>query len=139
MFITKKKHNQIIKDKDYTISCCLKEVNSLKSDIEKGHTAHLEIVAGLKKELEEARNLKLIIEKLYPLYSIEGSIFTSSNGSWSLNLPDDVLRYTDDILGGKVIKQEGTKCLMVDKDGNVKTGLTKQKADKGYNYKLVRE
>lgn len=47
--------------------------------------------------------------------------------------------YTDDILGGKVIKQEGTKCLIISKDGDVKTGLTKSKPDKGYKYKLVRE
>jgi hypothetical protein len=56
----------------------------------------------------------------------------------NITLPDTVLQYVDDILGGKVIKQEGTKCLVIDKDGNVKTGLTKQKADKGFSYKLVR-
>jgi hypothetical protein len=49
------------------------------------------------------------------------------------------LQYVDDILGGKVIKQDGTKCLVISKDGEVKTGLTKQKPDKNYNYKLVRE
>lgn len=59
-------------------------------------------------------------------------------GSNSIVLPDDVLQYTDDILGGKVIKQEGTKCLVISKDGKVTEGLTKQKADKGYSYKLIR-
>lgn len=139
MFITKKKHNQIIEHKDKTINDYLKKILSLESDIEQGHKSHLVIVGELKKELEEARNLKLIIEKLYPLYSMEGSILSGSNGSWSLNLPDNVLQYTEDILGGKVIRQEGNKCLVVDKEGKVKTGLTKQKVDKGYRYKLVRE
>jgi hypothetical protein len=55
-------------------------------------------------------------------------------------MPDDVVRIVDDVLGGKVMKHEATtKCLIVDKQGNVKTGMTKQKADKGYSYKLVRE
>ena len=49
-----------------------------------------------------------------------------------------MLQYTEDILGGKVIKQEGTKCIVIDKNGDVEIGLTKQKADKGYNYKLQR-
>ena len=118
--ITNKKHNQIIEHKD-------KSINDYYAKIVK-----------LEKELEEARNLKLILEKLYPLNELFGSIGSVGAGGYKLNLPDTVLQYTEDILGGKVIKQEGTKCLVVDKDGNVKTGLTKAKADKGYNYKLVR-
>lgn len=93
----------------------------------------------LEKELEEAKNLKSILEKMSGL-TINGVDWCLSNGGWvTTNFPDTVLQYTEDILGGKVIKQEGNKCLVVDKDGNVKTGLTKQKADKGYSYKLVRE
>src|SRR5574343_7023 len=100
------------------------------------------IQSKLEKELEEAKNLKEILEKMSSM-TINGQGFAVSGGAWSIasefNLPDDVLRYVDDILGGKVIKQEGTKCLVIDKDGNVKTGLTKQKSEKGYSYKLVRE
>ena len=119
--ITNKRHNQIIEHKDKTI-------NDYYAKIVK-----------LEKELEQARDLKPILEKLYPLNEIYSSFSTVSRGRYEINLPDTVLQYTEDILGGKVIKQEGTKCLVIGKDGNVKTGLTKQKADKNYNYKLVRE
>jgi hypothetical protein len=71
---------------------------------------------------------------------MESNAFVSfSTISSHYSLPDNVLQYIDDILGGKVIKQEGNKCLVIDKKGNVKTGLTKEKVDKGYEYKLVRE
>lgn len=120
--ITNKKHNQIIEHKDKTIN------------------DYLAKIMKLEQELKEAKDLKLILEKLYPLYEIIGSdsVLSFTNGGYSLNLPDTVLQYTDDILGGKVIKQEGVKCLIVEKDGTVKTGLTKQKVDKGYSYKLIR-
>jgi len=114
MFITKKKHNQIVEDLLYKHS----------------------------QELEKAQNLKSILESLHQnLVTLKGdySVMMGVCGVGELNLPDNVLQYTEDILGGKVIKQEGTKCLVVDKQGNVKEGLTKQKADKGYSYKLVRE
>lgn len=100
----------------------------------------------LEKQLSEAKDLKNILERVMPnpLYAgKDGQILTYSSGGtliWEeLILPDNVLQYTDDILGGKVIKQEGVKCLVVDKNGNVKSGITKQKADKGFTYKLVRE
>lgn len=54
-------------------------------------------------------------------------------------LSDNVLQYVDDILGGKVIKQEANKVIVIAKDGTVKTGPTKSNNDKGYSYKLVRE
>jgi hypothetical protein len=91
--------------------------------------------------------LKLLAEKTgIPMPKGDGNFLSSIIGingfntvAWdNITLPDTVLQYVDDILGGKVIKQEGTKCLVIDKDGNVKTGLTKQKADKGFSYKLVR-
>lgn len=118
MFITLKKHNQI----------------------EEGHKIHLEIVSKLKDEVKEAKDLKDILEKLSSM-TINGVGFSISGGNWNteIRLPDTFLQYTDDILGGKVIKQEGNKCLVIDKDGNVKTGLTKQKKDKGFSYKLIRE
>lgn len=121
--ITNKKHNQIIEHKDKTIN------------------DYLAKILKLEKELSEARDLKAILEKLYPLHEVFGSVLNcvnGVNGGYELRLPDEVLQYTEDILGGKVIKQEGTKCLVIEKDGTVKTGLTKQKADKGYSYKLLR-
>ena len=121
MFITKKTHNQIIEHKDKTIN------------------DYYEKIAKLEKELEQAKNLESILEKFdHSISGLRSSFFRTSSGGYELPLPDTVLQYTEDILGGKVIKQEGTKCIVVDKDGNVKTGLTKQKADKGYSYKLQR-
>lgn len=124
MFITTKKHNQIIEDKDEIANDI---INNYRSKILK-----------LEKELEDARDLKSILDKFSSL-TINGSILSSVDSTIRWEFPDTVLQYTDDILGGKVIKQEGTKCILIDKDGNVKIGLTKQKSDKGYSYKLVRE
>ena len=91
------------------------------------------------QELKEAKNLKTILEKISGT-TINGIGFSVSGGSWdTIDLPDNVLVYVDDILGGNGLKLEGIKCLVIDRDGKVKTGLTKQKADKGYSYKLVRD
>lgn len=122
MFITKKKHTKILKD--------LTEM-------------YAERHKGLTNELKEARDLKIILEK------ITGKWLTGTNGvcintisggyDYQLSLNENVLQYAEDILGGRVIKQEGTKALIIDKEGNVRKGLTKQKPDKGYSYKLIRE
>jgi len=95
---------------------------------------------NLEEELEKAKDLKSILEKMSSL-TVNGSNIWADGATIStgFRLPDNVLVYVDDILGGKVIKQEGNKCLVVSKDGTVKTGLTKSKTDKGYSYKLVRE
>ena len=96
------------------------------------------LVSDYRERLKKAEDLKEILNKFSSM-TINGIGYSNSGGNFELNLPDDVLRYVDDILGGRVVKQEGTKCLLIDKDGNVKTGLTKQKADKGFSYKLLRE
>lgn len=121
---TEKQHNK-------AILCFVEENKTLKEKIVK-----------LEKELEQSRDLKTIIQKLagYTDTLTNISTLTSSGGTWvSAHLPDNVLVYVDDILGGKVIKQEGVKCLVIGKDGTVKTGLTKQEYDKGFTYKLVRK
>ncbi len=131
---TNKTHNRIVAE--------LKEVYAEKH---KSLTAELKEVyaekhKSLTAELKEAKDLKVILDRFSSL-SINGIKFDVSGGAWNteLILPDTVLQYTEDILGGKVIKQEGTKCLVIGKDGLVKTGLTKEKADKGYSYKLIRQ
>jgi len=118
MFITIKKHNQIIEHKNKTID------------------DYYAKIVKLEKELQEAKDLKFIINKFSSLLDIG---FNTVNADWRINLPDSVLQYTDDILGGKVVKQEGNRCIVIDEKGEVKTGLTKQKIDKGYSYKLVRK
>ena len=122
LFISIKKHNHIIEHKNQTI-------NDYYAKIVK-----------LEKELEQAKNLENILKKFdHNISSLtNNNYFTPISGGYELNLPDTVLQYTEDILGGKVIKQEGTKCIVIDKNGDVEIGLTKQKADKGYNYKLQR-
>jgi len=107
---------------------------------------HLQIIKELttkhEKELQEARDLTRVIQDLTQLSmqsktTLDGFKFVASGGE--LRLPDNAPVYVDDLLGGKVIKQEGTKCIVIEKDGSVKTGLTKAGADKGFNYKLIQK
>lgn len=95
-------------------------------------------IVDLKEALSNARDLKAILEKLSPLFSISG-MFTIGDASCELKLPDNVPVYVLDYFGGKVIRQEATKVVVLDKSGNVKTTWTKKKADKGFSYLLVRE
>lgn len=109
-------------------------------------------IAELTHELEQSKQLKNVLEILASKTGLPAPKFgdncisvdyasgvSMSAISHHTVLPDNVLQYVDDILGGKVIKQDGNKCLVIAKDGTVKTGLTKAKTDKGYTYKLVRE
>jgi len=121
--ITNKTHKRIIENKDKTIS------------------DYLEKILKLEQEIREAKDLKTILEKLSSS-SLTADFtlgYSSGYSSRSIELPDNVLVHVDDLLGGKVIKQEGNKCLVIEKDGTVKTGLTKEKMDKGYSYKLLRK
>jgi hypothetical protein len=99
----------------------------------------IERIKELECQLEESRNLKAILDRMSKL-TIDGKGFSVTDGSWrTANLPDNVLVYVDDILGGKVIKQEGIKCIVIKSDGTVQEGLTSRERDPKYNYKLVRE
>lgn len=93
-----------------------------------------------KQEKEKNTDLKEILNKLSSI-KINGLSYSDTGGTWKTDftVSDNVLVYVDDILGGKVIKQEGVTCVVVSKDGNTRIGLTKQKPDKGFNYKLIRE
>jgi hypothetical protein len=91
----------------------------------------------LRLELEQARNLKAILEKLYPIASSNEFRFNDISGE--LILPDRFAEYVEDLCGGKVIKQEANKVIKISKEGIVRVGMTKQKVDKGYSYKLIRE
>jgi hypothetical protein len=116
------------------------------------HNQLIKEIENLRKELTESRDLKTVLTELanktgIPKPTLDSSYLKANSfcgvdwaiSSAELILPDNVLVYVDDILGGKVIKQQANKCLVIDKDGNVKTGVTKEKPDKGYNYKLIRE
>jgi len=132
--ITTKKHNEIVNKMEVTVVKYHSKIEELEISLHES----MKREAELKEDLKNAKDLKEILGKVGSLF---GSEFLMANGSagYALNLPDTVLQYTEDILGGKVIKQEGNKCLIIDKEGKVKTGLTKEKVDKGYSYKLIRE
>jgi hypothetical protein len=111
-------------------------------ELEKQSKYYKAEIKELEERLKKAENLELILQKLYPLTTFNGCIsFTDSGGymKGELILPDNVLQYVDDLFGGKVIKQEGVRAIKIEKDGTIKTGLTKQKADDGRLYKLVQE
>ncbi len=127
MFVTKKYHKEII------------------SRYEEINQELVKINENLRKELKQAKDLSALLEKLTDKTS---SIVYTNGGGWGTIVADatkaiyedeNIPRYAEDILGGKVIKQEGTKCIVINENGEVKTGLTKQKADKDYTYKLVRK
>lgn len=117
MFITKKRHDIINQYKDQ--------------------------IKTLEKELQEAKNLSNILEKLADkteTFTVKGANWiTTADAMKSVYADPNIPRYVDDILGGKVIEQEGTKCIVIEQSGKVKTGLTKDKADKDYTYKLIRK
>lgn len=126
MFIRTKTHKKI-----------LESIEKTNRDVAKRYG---EIIEDLREKLEEAKDLKSILESLTNKYVNFSSGFAYLNGfNNNVALPDNVATYEADILGGKVIKQEATKCIIIKKDGSITEGITKQKPDKGYTYKLVRE
>lgn len=94
----------------------------------------------LREKLEKAENLKEILHKLQESTSKFDTVLGGymSVADFETGLSDAIPRYVEDMLGGKVIKQEGTKVIQISSNGEVKTGLTKQPPDEGYTYKLIR-
>lgn len=117
--ITDKKHQEIIKKLTDDFNAEIKE---------------------LLKQLEEARNLKEILLKLSGI-SINGKGFDLTGGCWDteMKFSDDIAQYVDDYFGGKVIKQEATKVIVITGEGKTETGFTRQNPDTGYKTKLVRK
>ena len=112
----------------------------------KKHLAHIAIlekkITRLESELANASNLKAILDKMSSITFNGSFIHSDLSGSIlssEIILPNDVARYVDDILGGTVVKQEANKCIVIELDGTVKTGLTKQAVDKNFSYNLVRK
>jgi len=135
-FISKRQHK---KEMEALTELSIAGVNLIgdvsKKEIELLKKKHEEEVLKLKSELSEAKDMKKIIERLV----LNDTCFAyAADGSRGVDLPADVLRYVDDMFGGKVIKQDAVKGISINKDGKITVGLTK-KADKGYSYRLVRE
>lgn len=110
---------------------------------------HEKIVTELKQRIAQAEDLHKLLEKIIDKTGIPmpeggfhgGAFLTTLGGSvaWEkMSLPDNIAQYVDDYFGGKVIKQEATKVVILEKDGERKEAFTKQKPDKGFSYKLVR-
>ena len=108
----------------------------LDSEIEKSRVFYDKIIKDLQERLKKAENLESVLSKFSSIFGDGDLKFSYSMGT--INLGDDVLVYVDDLFGGKVIKQEGIPAIKIETNGVVRTGITKQKADKGYSYKLVR-
>lgn len=111
---------------------------------------HEKIVAELKQRITQAEDLHKLLENIIdktgiptpPKNWVSGaslSVLKDGILGWTgYSLPDNVAQYVDDYFGGKVIKQEATKVVILEKDGERKEAFTKQKPDKGFSYKLVR-
>jgi hypothetical protein len=110
-----------------------KKHNKLVEEIKKYYEGR---ITELQERALRAERLETLLNKFSGMFGAESLQWNIS--SMKLNLGDDVLVYVDDLFGGKVIKQEAVKAIKIEKDGTVKTGLTKSKADKGYDYKLLR-
>ena len=120
MFITKKRHDRIVAE----LRASLKNSEDLVEEMRKQRDAAQELQGVLEKLADKAQNFVTFASN-------------SLNFNSELILPDNVPVYVDDHFGGKVIKQEATKVIEISADGDIKTGLTKRKADDGYGYVLV--
>ena len=90
-------------------------------------------------ELDEARNLSKILDKLTDNYTdLTGSLSYAVGGMGGIeaSLSDDIPRYVDDYYGGRVIKQEATNLTVLDSKGKATYHYTKEAANKGRDYKL---
>jgi hypothetical protein len=110
---------------------------------------HNKIVANYEKHVEDLREalnrkeiFEIILNKLVDKSNSFGDSLSVMNGCLSggeLILPNDVPRYVEDYFGGKVIKQEATPVIILDKKGKATYGMTAKSPDKGRLYKLVQK
>lgn len=130
-----------------------KQFDKLKSDLYKTWQGQVqardvrikklqEELKEAENELKEAKDLKNILEILGK-NSVAGNYIFSANFATGVDnmveLSDSVAVYVDDYFGGKVIKQEATKLVVLDESGNATYYMTKQKPDKNFQYKLLRK
>jgi hypothetical protein len=119
--------------------------NRIVADIKKTYE---DVIKQLTVELEKARSLKDILERVTKerLFKCDGMTIGSYNpltdgNTLEIKLSDNVATLVPDELGKDIIiKQTSNRVVILDKEGKIKkSGYTKQKVDKGYSYKLVRE
>lgn len=116
-WITKYRHNKIVAEYKEALEISKQNINR-------------------KEKFEEiTEKLTDIADRLTDKFdgviaSIDGCI-----AEGNLILPNDVARYVDDYYGGQVLKQEATKLVVIDKDGNATYHWTAKKPTGGYSYR----
>lgn len=106
-----------------------------------------EEIADLRRKNEYAMSLKEILMGVQEWQDTHNCTIKAGNGVMMnyvdgqayINLGDNVPVYVDDLFGGKVIKQEATKAIIIYDNGQVVEGVTKEAPDKGRKYKLVQK
>ena len=102
-------------------------------------------IAELQKELQEAKNLKEILEKLTHSNLLTKNTLIGHDSAVFLDFDSSVktildTRFVKDAVTGKtIIKDNGIKTITISKEGEITEGLTEEKPDKGYKYKLIRQ
>ena len=122
MIVSRKTHLRALKDKDNIILSQERRIEQLEN--EQTLTSFLEAVS---------ERLRLGDKDAGEICFMDGNNFVD------MSLSDDVAVYVPDYFGGKVIKQEATKLVELDEEGNTTYHLTAQKPDKGHSYKLIRK
>jgi len=123
MFISKKRHDRIVA----SFKASLKNSEDWVEEMRKQRDAAQKLQGVLDKLADKANTLTTI--------SISGQLTCSAiNG---IKIDDSIARFVPDHFGGQVLIQEATKVIEISADGDIKTGLTKRKADDGYGYVLV--
>ena len=134
--LTNKKYKQLIAEIEYL----------------KGHAAFdKQYREQIEAELKEAKSFKELIERLATPKTLlyNGSGFSFSGSYDPLNNSEIIFQtsegnkttwVSDELSSDVITKEKSTKIVFLNKDGDfIKSGYTKQKADKGFSYKLVRE
>jgi len=125
----------------------------LENQFERFHLLQVENVElrqkieELSNKLEKAEDLKAILLSFkeqqdnfivsagsgITLFDLHSSIQSEIN-TWALD--KNVAVYVDDLFGGKVIKQEAHKAILIKANGTVLEGLTKEPKTKVFSYTL---
>lgn len=127
MFILKSKHQRLLHSKSTLIEILTKDLKNTSFDKQ----SYQNEISSLKLELARAKDLKSILS--INTAAIASYLVKTENKESNNNL------HVEDILGGIVLRSEANKCIIINKDAEVLIGLTKQKVDKNYSYKLIRE
>jgi hypothetical protein len=114
-----------------------------KAELDTLHKLHRERIEELKNqhrvELQQARDLTSVLKSMSGnLVNLGSRLF---GDDWQITgncYSDDIAQYVPDVFGGRCIKQEATKVITIDPNGEVTTGLTKMKPDVNYSYILRR-